>query len=331
MMTLLWEFNKIGSGCYMEEKDLNIFKRFWIYQSERFPIFSYGLMVFAFAFSAMSYSKILRGSYEFSFWTLLIGGMTSFGYFFLLRLFDEFKDAEDDAKYRPYRAVPRGLISFKELIGLIIIIILLQGILNAVFMPQMLWIWALVIVYMLIMAKEFFIGNWLRKHPIAYLVSHMMIMPIFDFYTTGLDWNNAGVSLPDGLIIFLIVTFLNGVVIEIGRKIRAHEAEEVGVETYSYLWGEKSAAITWLVILFITFIFANIACFYAGFGRMTFLFLVFFLIFCSIPALIFLKNRQQKFAAKIETMAGIWTLGMYLSLGGIPMILHFVRSLHVFG
>jgi 4-hydroxybenzoate polyprenyltransferase len=45
--------------------------------------------------------------------------------------------------------------------------------------------------------------------------------------------------MPNGLIIFLIVTFLNGVVIEIGRKIRAKEAEEVGVETYSYLW-EKS-------------------------------------------------------------------------------------------
>ena len=99
----------------MQEKDYNFLKRFWIYQSERFPFFSYGLMVFSFAFSAMSYSKILRGDTEFSIMALIIGTMTSFGYFFLLRLFDEFKDAEDDAKYRPYRAVPRGLISFKEL------------------------------------------------------------------------------------------------------------------------------------------------------------------------------------------------------------------------
>ena len=107
----------------MEEKDLSIFKRFWIYQSERFPVFSYGLMVLTFAFSAMSYSKILRGDFDFSILTLLIGAMTSFGYFFLLRIFDEFKDADDDAKYRPYRAVPRGLVSFKELKGLAAIII----------------------------------------------------------------------------------------------------------------------------------------------------------------------------------------------------------------
>ncbi len=308
----------------MEERDLNIFKRFWIYQSERFPVFSYGLMVLTFAFSAMSYSKILRGDFDFSIITLSIGAMTSFGYFFLLRIFDEYKDADDDAKYRPYRAVPRGLVSFKELKGLATIIIGLQCILNAVFIPKMLWIWGLVIIYMFIMAKEFFVRDWLRKHPISYLVSHMMIMPVIDFYTTGLDWNNNSTNIPNGLIIFLIVTFLNGVVIEIGRKIRAKNAEEIGVETYSYLWGEKGATITWLCVLFTTFIFANVACFYAGFGKMTFIFLVFFLIFCAIPALKFLKTREQKIAAKIETMAGIWTLGMYLSLGGLPMIWHFI-------
>lgn len=310
----------------MEEKDLNIFKRFWIYQKERFPVFSYGLMVSTFAFSAMSYSKFLRSDLNFSILALLIGAMTSFGYFFLLRIFDEFKDAEDDAKYRPYRAVPRGLVSFKELKWLAITIIGLQCVLNAVFIQKMLWIWALVIIYMFIMAKEFFVRDWLRKHPIAYLVSHMMIMPVIDFYTTGLDWNNNSAVMPNGLIIFLIVTFLNGVVIEIGRKIRAKEAEETGVETYSYLWGEKGATITWLCVLFTTFIFANIACFYAGFGRMTFLLLVFFLIFCAFPAIKFLKNREQKTAAKIETMAGIWTLGMYLSLGGLPMIWHFIKG-----
>ena len=90
------------------------------------------------------------------------------------------------------------------------------------------------------MAKEFFVRDWLREHPIAYLVSHMMIMPVIDFYTTGLYWNNNSTNMPNGLIIFLIVTFLNGVVIEIGRKIRAKEAEEVGVETYSYLWDMMS-------------------------------------------------------------------------------------------
>jgi 4-hydroxybenzoate polyprenyltransferase len=283
-------------------------------------------MVLAFSFSAMSYSKILRGVTDFSWTTLAFGAITSFGFFFLLRLFDEFKDAQDDAKYRPYRAVPRGLVSFKELKFIIAVVIGLQIIINFLFLSKMLWVLALVLVYMFIMAKEFFIGEWLRNHPVFYLITHMMVMPVMDFYTTGLDWNINGAGLPHGLTIFLIVTFLNGVVIEIGRKIKPKEAEEVGVETYSYLWGSKNATFVWLGVLFITFVFANIACFYAGFGKYSFLFLLFFMIFCSLPALKFLKDNSEKTSAKIETMAGIWTLGMYLSLGGIPMILNLVRG-----
>ncbi|MDR1169164.1 MAG: UbiA family prenyltransferase [Heliobacteriaceae bacterium] len=283
-------------------------------------------MVLAFSFSAMSYSKILRGVTDFSWEILTFGALTSFGFFFLLRLFDEFKDAKTDAQYRPYLAVPRGLVSFKELKFVIAAVIGLQIIINFFFLHAMLWVLALVLIYMFIMAREFFISEWLRKHPIFYLITHMMIMPVMDFYTTGLDWNIENVGLPQGLVIFLIVTFLNGVVIEIGRKIRPKEKEEVGVETYSYLWGSKNATYVWLGVLFITFIFANIACFYAGFGKYSFLFLLFFMIFCSLPALKFLKDNSEKTSAKIETMAGIWTLGMYLSLGGIPMILNLVRG-----
>lgn len=58
----------------MDEKNLNVFKRFWIYQSERFPVFSYGLMVLTFTFSAMSYSKFLRGNFDFSVLTLAFLG-----------------------------------------------------------------------------------------------------------------------------------------------------------------------------------------------------------------------------------------------------------------
>ena len=36
-------------------------------------------------------------------------------FFLQLRIADEFKDYEDDARYRPYRPVPRGLVSLREL------------------------------------------------------------------------------------------------------------------------------------------------------------------------------------------------------------------------
>jgi 4-hydroxybenzoate polyprenyltransferase len=40
---------------------------------------------------------------------------------------------------------------------------------------------------------------------------------------------------------FFWVSFFNGTVLEIGRKIRAPQDEEAGVETYSFLWGRGGA------------------------------------------------------------------------------------------
>ena len=42
------------------QNNLPIWKRLWIYQAERFPLFGHGLMIMAFTFSAVSYSRIGR-------------------------------------------------------------------------------------------------------------------------------------------------------------------------------------------------------------------------------------------------------------------------------
>ncbi len=301
---------------------MNFLKRFWIYQSERFPFFQNGLMILTFTFSAVSFSRICRGGNGFiPALEFIIGFFTSLGFFFLLRIFDEFKDAEEDAKYRPYRAVPRGLISFKELGWIAFGVIFLQVIMNLIVMPVIMWAYILALAYIAFMTKEFFVSDWLKKKPIIYMASHMLVMPLIDFYTTGLDWINTRIAPPDGLIFFLIVTFLNGIVIEFGRKIRCKEEEEVGVETYSSLYGSTGATVIWLVILLITFGFALTASYYAGFGNYALLFLVPFLLVCSLPAVLFIKNQTQNLAKKIELSAGIWTVGMYLTLGGVPMLI----------
>ena len=95
--------------------------RLWIYQRERFPVAQYLPMVAAFAFSASSWSRACGGRGGFVGRPELLCGMaTSFGLFLLLRLFDEFKDREDDARYRPYRPVPRGLVTLGEIRGCIL-------------------------------------------------------------------------------------------------------------------------------------------------------------------------------------------------------------------
>lgn len=306
----------------IDEKSRSFLYRFYKYQNERFSFVQNGIMILAFTFSAASFSRICRHEEGFMPVNLFIAGVvTSFIFFFLLRIFDEFKDNKKDSQYQPYRAVPRGLISLKELGWVAFVLILIQIVLNAVFMPVMLYVYALVMVYMILMTKEFFVKKWLTARPITYMWSHMLIMPLIDFYTTGLDWLNADAKPPMALIFFLAVTFFNGIIIEFGRKIRAKEAEEVGVDTYSSIYGSTRATVIWLITLLVTFGFALQASQLAGYGLIGFLILLTIVILCALPAIRFIKTQQQKHAKQIEIAAAIWTICMYLTLGGVPMLI----------
>ncbi len=308
------------------EAELSLAVRLWIYQKERFPLFQTGLLVAAFTFSAAAYSRILRQATEFIAWQQLVAGIvTSLGFFLLLRLFDEFKDAADDAAYRPYRPVPRGLVSLRVIGWGIVCVIAGILLLNLLLMPVMLWAVLLVLGYILLMWREFFVPEWLRQRHIAYLVTHMLVMPLIDFYTTGLDWMNADRVMPPGLILFLLVTFLNGCVIEIGRKIRAPQDEEKGVDTYSALWGGRRAALVWLMILGATGLLAFCCCYLAGYGWVALPVLLVFWCVCAYPAAAF--RRHGRGGRKIELAAGIWTIAMYLIIGGVPMLIEWGKKL----
>src|SRR4051812_43039910 len=94
--------------------------RWWTYQRERFPIFGHDLLIAAFSSSAVSYSALLRGQTP-RIASIIVAFATCFLFFLQLRIADEFKDLDEDSRYRPYRPVPRGLIRLPEL-GVVFII-----------------------------------------------------------------------------------------------------------------------------------------------------------------------------------------------------------------
>jgi 4-hydroxybenzoate polyprenyltransferase len=304
-----------------EQNSAHFLKRFWIYQKERFPFLAHGLLIASFTFSAVSYSRICRGAEGFiPLSTFLIGAFTTATLFFLVRIFDEFKDAEDDAKFRSYLPVPRGLISFRELAIIGIITAILQITVNAFVNPMMLVLYAVVIGYLSLMGKEFFIGEWLKKHQMIYVFSHMLIIPLIDVYASGMDWLLAGADAPKGLLFFFAVSFMNGIVLEFGRKIRKPEKEEPGVVTYSALYGADKAAIYWILTLLITLVLSIAASWFAGYGWLAYRILIGFFMLCALPGFLFLKNKTEKLSKMIEYASGVWTIVMYLMLGGAPMI-----------
>lgn len=304
-----------------EENNSSFLKRFYIYQKERFPLFGHGALVASFSFSAISYSRICRGATGFVNWqTYLIGIFTTITLFLLVRIADEFKDAKDDAAYRPQLPLPRGLLSFRELRGIGVVIVLLQIAINMIFFPKMLLIYFMVILYLILMSKEFFVAAWLKKHQFWYVVSHMFIIPFIDIYASGLDWLLEDVKAPAGLMFFFAVSYMNGIVIEIGRKIKTPEKEATGVLTYSSMLGVNRATVVWIISLFITLCLSIAASYFAGYGSMALVILGTAFIICSLPALFFLNKKTEKMSKAIERAAALWTITMYLALGGIPML-----------
>lgn len=301
------------------ENNAPYLKRVFIYQKERFPLLGHGLLVASFSFSAIAYSRICRGAEGFvSLKTYLVGIATTVTLFFLVRVFDEFKDQEEDALHRQHLPVPRGLVTLRELAKLGILAAIFQILINAWFFPKMLLIYLVVMAYLLLMSREFFISSWLKKHPFWYVVSHMMIVPLIDVYASGLDWLLEGAEAPTGLLFFFGVSFMNGIVLEIGRKIRVPEKEEVN--TYSTMMGAAKASWLWLMVLIITLVLAVGACWYAGYGQMGVVVLCSLFIICCLPAFLFLYKQSHAKSKFIEWASALWTIGMYLSLGGIPML-----------
>ncbi len=293
-------------------------KRWWIYQKERFPLSAHGPLIFAFSACAVSFSALLRGAPAPT-WQMVL---TAFGVcllmFLQLRIADEFKDAGEDARWRPYRPVPRGLVKLRELRVLFGIAALSQVGLVLALDLRLLWVLVIAWIYLALMSVEFFCRDWLKKRPVVYLVTHMGIMPLVDFFGTACEWLPRGSAAPAGLGWFLAASFFNGIVIEIGRKLRQPGDEEDGVETYSRLWGKCGGVSVWIGALVLTLLCATLAAARIQFMVPVLVALagVFFLALAVVPSYL----RGSLGGKKIEAISAVWTLTLYLMLGLVPLV-----------
>jgi 4-hydroxybenzoate polyprenyltransferase len=296
--------------------------RWWIYQRERFPVLAHGLLIGAFSFSALCYSACLRGQTRLpGVLAATVSFATTLVLFLQLRIADEFKDYDEDRRFRPYRPVPRGLVSLRELAVVAALGAALQLVLALLLEPALVLLLAVVWTYLALMSKEFFVGPWLRARPALYLLSHMVIIPLIDLYATACDWLPAGSASPWGLGWFLAVSYFDGIVLEMGRKIRAPEDEEPGVNTYTAVWGARRAVLAWMGALAVMAGCAAMAAQQIGF---TLPVAIMMSILGTAAALVgwrFLGQPDGRRAKWIEALSGVWTVLMYLSLGAAPLLL----------
>jgi hypothetical protein len=297
--------------------------RWWIYQRERFPLAAHGPLIAVFSLAAVGYSALTRDSAALPGWRqTLVAFATSLLFFLQLRLADEFKDFDEDSRYRPYRPVPRGLVKLRELafvwVGCVVVQAILAVLLTARLLPLLVATWA----YLLLMTREFFVQAWLKRHVGVYMLTHMVITPLIFLYASACDWILAGYDRPPRSFIWILaLNYFNGMVVEIGRKIRAPGDEEHGVETYSRIWGQRYAIAAWIAAIVTTNVFAYFAAGAIQHARLVSALLSPILVVSVAVGIWFLSDHRSGRGKAVETVSGIWALMIYISLGVIPVLL----------
>ena len=307
------------------QNNLPLWRRLWIYQGERFPVLGHGVMISAFTFSAVAYSRIVRGVGGFIGWTyFVIGVFITVSMFLLVRIFDEFKDQEEDRLYRPYLPVPRGLVTLDELKWVGRIATALQVIVLLIWQREMLPLYLGVMTYLLLMRVEFFIPEWLKARPLTYVLSHMVIIPLIDIYASGLDWHLSDAGPHLGLLWFFAVSFFNGLTLEFGRKIKSPEQEEEGVLSYTRHYGTQRGVLYWILTVLTTYSVALGAGNYAGYSVTFTVAITILLIVTIMPGILFCRSPSAKLGKAIAMLSILWTIVMYFLLGAIPMLNHLI-------
>lgn len=294
----------------------------WLtYQKERFPLIRYSVLVSAFAASGLSLSFLLTGGHNpLRIEMFLVAFSVTLLLFFQLRVADEHKDFDYDALHHPERPVARGLVTLKELRSLAVAAALFQLIAVVLLDAKLILPLALAWIYMALMTREFFIGDWLRDHPIVYMLTHMCILFFTDLFITSCHFMVSSIEPPVTLLYFLGTSFCLGMVIELGRKIRSPQDETTGTDTYSRLWGRKTAVGVWLSALSLSGLFAVATAIQIHSGLLALAVLSILLLTCWSFGNKFLNSSTPITAKRLDSLSGVWTLATYLIIGLIPLL-----------
>jgi 4-hydroxybenzoate polyprenyltransferase len=152
----------------------------------------------------------------------------------------------------------------------------------------------------------------------------MLIMPLIDLFITACEWLPAASSPPTGLWLFLVLSFLNGCVLEIGRKIYAPENERTGVETYSVLLGPRKATLLWSAVLVAAFAFLVAVGITIDAPRLVAAVGFAGLAACLAAGWGFLQTPDAAAQKRLDTVSGLWVLTCYGSAGFIPLLLRWI-------
>lgn len=224
--------------------------RLLAWMNERFPA-SHGVLFFIMYATALLFGRSLATEGPLALGAVdLVGFVGAWSFFLMLRVFDEHKDFELDLQNHPERVLQSGLVTLGHLKVLGALAIAAQlgvslGIDGG--LGRTTAAWAVVIGWSTLMAKEFFVGEWLEKRLVLYALSHMVVMPMALVWMAQMGAPGSTLPLDVGLLAAL--SFLSGAAFEITRKAKGPEEERDTIRSYSQVWGTTGASVIVAVLL----------------------------------------------------------------------------------
>ena len=226
--------------------------RWSVYFKERFPLIPNLLVALGITHSARILVEKSTGMMASSLTTLMAvtGGML---FLAQIRLMDEYKDFEKDKIAHPDRPLPRGLFTHAEfgswILRFNVAMVVLSGLLGWLVNPVSGVLFAIGTIYLYLMFREFYVGDWLSKRPMLYAITHQLIIfPMGAFVYSCYQPQVLSDPRVFWFCLMLIGAFFG---FEVGRKL--DPAAHPILKTYLVQFGQPKTVTLLLVLLGISF------------------------------------------------------------------------------
>lgn len=245
--------------------------------------FSMFFLVQAISFS--SYLRITRIG--------ILGWLTSFLVLLLLRILDEFKDAETDKKLFPKRPLPRGDVKYRDIkiLGTVVVVIMVGLNLLA---PEVFIAFGMLLLYIWLTYKWFFLRKVISNNLILTLITHQPLALFLNFYIVATAFAVVGVEQINTPVFIAVLAFLFPVTAwETSRKIRVPEQETEYV-TYSKLFGCRKASLLPLLSLIASTLLFIYLGYYLQFSILFFVSIILVMVYVLVTYVRFLIHPVAK-------------------------------------
>ena len=283
---------------------------------ERFPLANGAFFALLYLLALFVGRSSRPGPIEVS-WRDMPGLIALWLFFLWLRVLDEHKDFEKDRVAHPHRVLQRGLVTLRQLR-------VLGGITLAIQLAVSVWLdggvgpvtgwWLVALAWSLLMAREFFVRNWLRRHIMWYAFSHMVVMLPLVMWVATMGSQDAYHAPATRMLLLLV--YASGFAFEIGRKMRAPGDEHPLADSYTQSLGVGNASVLLSLVVslvsVLTLVMTN-----AVHGRIPSFMIVAAVagVFLAVAVIHEFRQRPERRAAKrLQAGVGVSILAMHGAL-----------------